>query len=466
MEPNRHYKLTEDTFIRKFKEIAIVYNQKNKTQLVFDGVGSMFLSELDRKEKQHEQIIKNLYLKFKGITYDQISIDYYEFINKLNDLGLILINGKINELYNKNMYNNKHTDKSVAETSAFLKKYFKTNPSLYSFQFYVTKLCNEKCLHCYIDNKKNEKTLSTSRMLEIINELAEMNTMEITFTGGEPFLNKDLVKLLECARNNDMTISILSNLTLLNKELVSVLKKVNIEVIQTSVYSMRPEVHDNITSLPGSHAKTMEAIKILKTSGINVNIACPIMNENVENFDEVIKFANKNEIPIGCDITIMAKENGEKSTLKHRIKKELIENVMKKIIDNNPEYKKSLDKYKCGIKNFPIDSCGAGNLMLCVKDNGDCIPCPGFGYIVGNVQKNKIKDIWENSDKLIALRKMKREEKYNKCLSCDESDFCAFCIAKFHNENEWNTGILPNGYCNLAKINKKLAYKYIYDQKT
>lgn len=50
----------------------------------------------------------------------------------------------------------------------------------------------------------------------------------------------------EC-RINDMSVNVLSNLTLLNDEMVAEMKLNPLLSVQTSVYSMIPDIHDGIT---------------------------------------------------------------------------------------------------------------------------------------------------------------------------------------------------------------------------
>jgi hypothetical protein len=39
--------------------------------------------------------------------------------------------------------------------------------------------------------------------------------------------------------------------------------------------------------------------------------------------------------------------------------------------------------------------------------------------------------------------------------------FCNFCLAKFHNETGWESGAIPPGYCEIARINKRVAREYL-----
>ena len=62
-------------------------------------------------------------------------------------------------------------------------------------------LCNIACSNCYIESSpKNDRLvyLSLADVVEFLDELEELSgkTCEIGFTGGEPFLNPDFLKML------------------------------------------------------------------------------------------------------------------------------------------------------------------------------------------------------------------------------------------------------------------------------
>jgi MoaA/NifB/PqqE/SkfB family radical SAM enzyme len=58
----------------------------------------------------------------------------------------------------------------------------------------VTKACNLRCLHCHADAREalaNELNLEEAR--QAIDEMADLGTEALFFSGGEPFLRKEFV---------------------------------------------------------------------------------------------------------------------------------------------------------------------------------------------------------------------------------------------------------------------------------
>ncbi len=69
----------------------------------------------------------------------------------------------------------------------------------------ITEKCNLRCTYCMpeegVDFKNGEQILTTEEILRTINVLAGMGVKKVRFTGGEPLVRKDIVKLVEGAAN-------------------------------------------------------------------------------------------------------------------------------------------------------------------------------------------------------------------------------------------------------------------------
>jgi len=69
----------------------------------------------------------------------------------------------------------------------------------------VTEKCNLRCTYCMpeegVDFKNGEQILSSDEILRVIRLLADTGVKKVRFTGGEPLVRKDIVKLVEGAAN-------------------------------------------------------------------------------------------------------------------------------------------------------------------------------------------------------------------------------------------------------------------------
>jgi uncharacterized Fe-S cluster-containing radical SAM superfamily protein len=77
-------------------------------------------------------------------------------------------------------------------------------------------LCNITCANCYIESSPRNDALvymSTAEMLAFLDEAAERREPleEVGFTGGEPFMNRDLIAMLEAVLARGLRALVLTN---------------------------------------------------------------------------------------------------------------------------------------------------------------------------------------------------------------------------------------------------------------
>ena len=75
-------------------------------------------------------------------------------------------------------------------------------------------LCNITCANCYIESSPSNDRLAyiTAKEVEaLLDEAKGLGTREIGFTGGEPFLNRELSQMLEAALQRGFEVLVLTN---------------------------------------------------------------------------------------------------------------------------------------------------------------------------------------------------------------------------------------------------------------
>lgn len=465
--PEFRARLKPDSFVRTLDGIGFIYNTGSRRQEVFDASGAVFLKQFTRSFRAGDEIAGDLCRIFVSAPREVLLGDFWEFTAYLHQAGFVEILGDKAHLalspatQAQNGSAAPAKDRGLAETSEFLREYFSAHPTVFSFQFYTTERCNEHCVHCYVDREPHGRALPLERRLALIDQLAALGTLDVTFTGGEALLSDDLPALIERARRNDLVVALLSNLTLLTDELLGAIRNANVEVVQTSIYSMDAEIHDAITRRPGSLRQTRSALERLRSAGVRVSISCPVLKENRDSFEDVLRYGAEAGIGVNCDFAIMAKENGDTANLAHRIETGDLEAVIRAVVQGSPKYRALLEQNRDALDAASLDTCGIGNYMLCMKSNGEFLPCPGFGLVVGNAWDSDIGEVWRNSPQLAALRRFSRRERFPQCSSCEATTFCNFCLAKFHNEAGWESGVIPPGYCDIARTNRRVARQYL-----
>ncbi|MGW1229664.1 radical SAM protein [Streptomyces sp. NPDC001515] len=121
----------------------------------------------------------------------------------------------------------------------------------------VTGLCQETCSHCYADSgpKGTHGTMTVADWLSVIDQLADMGTVDVQFIGGEPTLYPNLPELIGHAHERGLGIEVFSNMAHIRPGLWDAFTQYGVKLAM-SYYSDDSNEHDQVTGLRGSHRKT------------------------------------------------------------------------------------------------------------------------------------------------------------------------------------------------------------------
>ncbi|MDY6932298.1 MAG: radical SAM protein, partial [Halobacteriota archaeon] len=158
----------------------------------------------------------------------------------------------------------------------------------YAVQFELTSRCNLKCRHCYMDIEKDYSSeLSTEEVFGIIDQLVDIGTFYLGFTGGEIFTRKDLFEIAEYAKKKGFFLTFMTNGTLIKSEIIEEIEKFKPIKFEISLYGATPETHDYITRVKGSFESTIAAIEDLVRHDITVITKTSLMNLNVHESEDI-----------------------------------------------------------------------------------------------------------------------------------------------------------------------------------
>jgi len=114
---------------------------------------------------------------------------------------------------------------------------------------------------------------------KIIEVLRGKGVLFLTFTGGEPFIRNDAIKIMEFASQKDMALRIFTNGSLLSYEICERLKDLKILEVEMSIYGDE-NVHDSITGVNGSFKRLLKSLELLRKNGMKVNLKMVVMKRN------------------------------------------------------------------------------------------------------------------------------------------------------------------------------------------
>ena len=294
-----------------------------------------------------------------------------------------------------------------------------------SVQLDLTYRCNERCVHCYLDHEDHGE-MTTSEIKALIKDLADAGVFFLTLSGGEIMLRGDFFEILEYARALTFCVKLKTNAILIREREAERIRSLGVQSIQISIYSHRPEVHDAITKVPGSLARSVKAIRFLKARGLKVIIANVQMIQNMGDYPEVRAMANELGVEFTIDPTITPKMDGDRSILNLNIQQTALKQLFRDeaLIGNAEEF--CAPPQKADDDDLDTVPCSAGHTACYVSPYGDVYPCVQFPLPSGNVRRTRFQDIWLHSSELNDVRSIKLRD-LPSCSQCSHVVACTRC---------------------------------------
>lgn len=280
----------------------------------------------------------------------------------------------------------------------------------------LTSKCNLKCVHCYLASKRNKKELSTDEFKTLFSALAELGTLYLALSGGEIFVRPDFLTLARFARQKNFALRLFTNGTLINEKIARQIAELYPALVEISLYSLSDKIHDQITTVSGSHQKTMAAIEFLTRQNINLVLKTVVMQQNYAGVADVEAYAKQIGAIFRADPVISPREDGSKAPVNYRINNEKLSHFF-----CNANYNWQLHYHK---PEEPL--CNAGRALISINAFGDVFPCVRIQNCAGNIRENSVYNIWHHSGVMSELRAL-TWGKLDRCLQCENLPFCSPC---------------------------------------
>ena len=175
----------------------------------------------------------------------------------------------------------------------------------------ITNKCNLNCHNCFnkasfAKHNRNQKEMSTEYIKKIIDNIAKSNIKKVRFSGGEPFLRKDLPELINYAYNKNLTVWLNSNATNIPPDTIKKIEnKVEDILISINGYNERSEKEWTSSNTFNQKIKTIKQLRKSKIPYLRAGTVATKSNiENLEKIYKIIKQTKLNSWEIYRPITL------------------------------------------------------------------------------------------------------------------------------------------------------------------
>jgi radical SAM protein with 4Fe4S-binding SPASM domain len=287
----------------------------------------------------------------------------------------------------------------------------------------LTWRCNFRCRHCYIPDFHAPENVSAPRLLELLEELAEMGTLFLALTGGEPLLRRDWDVIARRARELGFQVTLLTNGSLIDERSADTLAELAVQV-QVSFHSSDPVVFDRVTARTGSAARVLEGVKRLHDRGVPVELKVPVSRLNPDSASDVPRLAEALGVEARVHTTIAAAKDGDLAPLELRLPAPDAVRIAGGPDTGCPVPDEAAD-HPAG--DGPL--CAAGVRYANITAAGDVLACNILPGPAGNINLASFREIWERSPRLQRIRAIRRSD-LQECSTCSKLPYCGRCHAQ------------------------------------
>jgi radical SAM protein with 4Fe4S-binding SPASM domain len=322
-------------------------------------------------------------------------------------------------------------------------------PFLVSYS--ITQECNLKCKHCYSESAEGvaKDELDTQQSKNLIDDIASMGSKLLIMDGGEPLKRPDFFELVRHATSRGLRTVVGTNATLIDIDVAKKMIDAGVMAVQISVDGVSAQTHDWFRGVQGSFEKALAGARACKEAGLPFQFGMTIRRGTVSELPNLLKLA----VDMGANAAELF-DLVEVPRVKREIPNEVLtkderRKVMNWLAKTQTDYPLVIRTPGCTMyplllqsqnitpKHFPKEmlsripyfgrGCAAGmpNGYITILPNGDVIPCMLLQTVLGNVKKDRLSDIWSNSEILKSLRD--RNNLRGECGKCEHKVTCSGC---------------------------------------
>ncbi|MDX1686379.1 MAG: radical SAM protein [Candidatus Promineifilaceae bacterium] len=341
--------------------------------------------------------------------------------------------------------------------------------------------CNLNCIHCRritIADQLLPHDLTTAESLEMVEQIASFARPILVLSGGEPLFRGDIFEIARHATDLDIIVALATNGTMIDAGVAKKIKAAGIRRVSVSFDGADAATHD-IFRGRGAFDQAVKGITALREEGVPFQINTTVARHNVHQMPETLALAKSLGavalhlfllVPVGCGVEIAddqqispaeyedvlnwmydAEMEGEielKATCAPHyfriVRQRQAEERRQGIIRQGPQSMRR-QRHAGGhphggdgahrghpggstAMNAMTKGCLAGTGVTFISHRGEVFPCGYLPLEAGNVRRQPLQEIWEESPLFAELRDP--DLLGGKCGACEFKRVCSGCRAR------------------------------------
>ena len=291
----------------------------------------------------------------------------------------------------------------------------------------LTYACPFRCVFCYNDRRGAGRPLETERWEAALEEMAGMGVLFLTFSGGEPTVHPAFFRLGRKARELGFVLRIKTAGSHLGDTAIRrIREELDPFVVELSLHGATPATHERQTRVPGSFGGLLRAVEAFRRAGQRIELRTVLTRYNEHEIEELFALADRLGAPLLVDPVVTPRADGDPSPLALAASTAGVRRLGELLARRAAAVPESADDGCPSPRGRR--HCGAGTSTLAVDPSGDVLPCVEWRLPLGNLRRSTLREIWESSPVLWAVRR--RNERARETVAGQRpEEAAAFCPA-------------------------------------
>ena len=164
----------------------------------------------------------------------------------------------------------------------------------------VTNQCNYRCPFCHNEGQgKSARTqmMDFAKFQTFVDYLNGQEISELHFSGGEPFLNKDIVRMIQYVNDNTKWgIGCATNLSRITETQISELSRTRIKFNIQFPYAN--SLLFNKSTGNGNYEHILKQLRLVRRENIPIGLNAVVQNDDICNIEDLLHFAVENGVAL------------------------------------------------------------------------------------------------------------------------------------------------------------------------
>jgi MoaA/NifB/PqqE/SkfB family radical SAM enzyme len=287
--------------------------------------------------------------------------------------------------------------------------------------FELTYRCNFRCRHCYIPpaykRRYVRRELSTKQVFSLLDQLKDAGCLFLGFTGGEPFIRPDFLRICGYAKKKGFQVIIYTNGSLIPERAVGQLQRISPNKVDITIPAISVASFDAVCGVKGARDSVFRAIDLLHKAGVPLGLKTCVLQDNAQELSAIRNFAESLGLSLRIDPLLSRRLDGSSEPLRYR------KNLLRSFSETDCSSLPSVLKRRPG----GLFQCGAGLTQCALTPAGELKICVMIDYPKLRILKSSFADCWKNMGDEVNRIDSKREYQ---CAGCAKRQDCSWCPAR------------------------------------